>query len=67
MKKEYHIDDIFLVLSIICVTAAVGMKIFDISWKFMFTAVNPRHMFEFGIVLLLFNIAINVHESCREK
>lgn len=67
MKRVYDMDDVFLAVAVIFISTAIAMKLFDVSWKFIFTTISPRHMFELGIVSLLFNMAVNIHESCREK
>ncbi|UCD15817.1 MAG: hypothetical protein JSV34_01855 [Candidatus Omnitrophota bacterium] len=67
MKTVYDMDDIFLALAVIFLGASAAMKLFEVSWKFILTTINPRHIFDIGVVFLLINIAINVHEICRQR
>lgn len=67
MKTVYDMDDIFLALAVILIAIGMSFRIFNVSWDFIFTTVTARNFFDLGVVSLLFNIALNIHELVRNR
>lgn len=67
MKTVYDMDDIFLAAAVVLIAIGISFRIFNVSWEFVFATVTARNFFDLGIVSLLFNVALNIHELARNR
>lgn len=67
MKTVYDMDDIFLAAAVVLIGVGIALRIFNTSWDIVLITVTARNFFDLGIVSLLFNIALNIHELARNR